>query len=586
MRWNLDDLYPSLASEAFQADAQAVDTLAAGFTAWSRTLGQGEPTAALREGIGLLERFHLVFLRTGTYAALLCSVDTGDTAAQAELEKLMTKRAALVGGIVALRKYLQGLGEGLDALTQSDELKPYAFFLKENQQQAAHMLGDEVEQALSLLEITGSQAWSQLHSTLTSTVSVDYALGDDQRTMTLPMVRNLASDPDPAVRRAAYEAELACYPKIEKSGVAALNSIKGEVLTKCRMRGFASPLDQTLFYARMDRATLDAMLGAMEQRLDVFRMYLKAKAKLLGKPALPFYDMFAPVGNVSRRYTLEQARDFLVSTLSGFDPSLSSFVERAFQGQWLDTEPREGKQGGAFCAGVHAIGQSRILSNFDGSYGEVLTLAHELGHAWHGECLRQESVLNTEYPMQLAETASTFNELLVNGEAMKKAEGLELLGLLDADLDTATQVVVDILSRYYFETEVFRRRQDGVLSAQDCKDIMLDAQRRAYGDGLDPEALHPYMWLCKGHYYGQPDFYNWPYAFGLLFALGLYGVYQQRGPAFAADYRNLLRMTGSADTAAVGAAAGVDVRDRGFWLQSLGVLEQRARRFAELVERA
>ena len=123
-------------------------------------------------------------------------------------------------------------------------------------------------------------------------------------------------------------------------------------------------------------------------------------------------------------------------------------------------------------------------------------------------------------------------------------------------------------------------------SAQDCMDIMLDAQRRAYGDGLDPEALHPYMWLCKGHYSGQPDFYNWPYAFGLLFALGLYGVYQQRGPAFAADYRNLLRMTGSADTAAVGAAAGVDVRDRGFWLQSLGVLEQRARRFAELTERA
>ncbi len=586
MRWNLDDLYPAITSEAFQADARAVDTLAAGFTAWSRTLGQGEPTAALREGIGLLERFHLVFLRTVTYASLLSAVDTGDTAAQAELEKLMTKRAALVGGIVALRKYLQGLGEGLDALTQSEQLKPYAFFLKENQQQAAHMLGDEVEQALSLLEITGSQAWSQLHSTLTSTVSVDYALGDDRRTMTLPMVRNLASDPDPAVRRAAYEAELACYPKIEKAGVAALNSIKGEVLTKCRMRGFASPLDQTLFYARMDRATLEAMLGAMEQRLDVFRMYLKAKARLLGKPALPFYDMFAPVGNVSRRYTLEQARDFLVTALAGFDPALSAFVERAFREQWMDTEPREGKQGGAFCAGVHAIGQSRILSNFDGSYGEVLTLAHELGHAWHGECLREESVLNTDYPMQLAETASTFNELLVNGEAMKKAEGLELLGLLDADLDTATQVVVDILSRYYFETEVFRRREAGVLSAQDCKDIMLDAQRRAYGDGLDPEALHPYMWLCKGHYYGQPDFYNWPYAFGLLFALGLYGVYQQRGPAFAADYRNLLRMTGSADTAAVGAAAGVDVRDRGFWLQSLGVLEQRARRFAELTERA
>jgi pepF/M3 family oligoendopeptidase len=352
------------------------------------------------------------------------------------------------------------------------------------------------------------------------------------------------------------------------------------------MKGFASPLDATLFYARMDRATLDAMIGAIEERLDVFRGYLKAKAALLGKQSLPFYDMFAPVGGVNRRFTLDEARDFLMNAFAGFDPELSAFIGRAFEQRWLDTEPREGKQGGAFCDSIHAIGESRILSNFDGSYGEVLTLAHELGHAWHHQCILEQSILNSDYPMQLAETASTFNELFVNGESAQKAEGEELLGLLDADLDNATQVCVDILSRYYFETEVFRRRKDGALSVEEFKEIMLDAQRRAYGDGLDADALHPYMWLCKGHYYGQPDFYNWPYAFGLLFAVGLYGLFRQRGQAFAADYRRLLAMTGSAGTAEVAATAGVDVRDRAFWHGSIDVIEQKVRRFAELAQGA
>jgi pepF/M3 family oligoendopeptidase len=372
---------------------------------------------------------------------------------------------------------------------------------------------------------------------------------------------------------------------VERGVAAALNGIKGESIAKCRMRGYASPLDETLFVSRMDRATLGALIGAMEEYLPVFRQYLKAKARLLGKPALPFYDLFAPVGKLSRDFTLEGARKYLVDNFRGFSPKMAGFVELAFEKQWLDTEPRKGKQGGAFCDTIHAIGQCRILSNFDGSFNSLTTLAHELGHGYHGWCLKDASILNSSYPMPLAETASIFSETFIVGKALEGAgSGEEKLALLDEQLKDATQVVVDILSRYYFETEVFTRRAKGVLSAEELKGMMLDAQRRAYGGGLGGDLLHPYMWACKGHYYMGINFYNFPYAFGLLFGLGVYGLYREKGDAFLPAYDALLASTGSNDVAAVCASVGIDVRDPAFWRKSLDVMKEKAADYAALVE--
>ncbi len=586
MRWNLDDIYPSFESPEFRSDCKAVESLAEELNRACTSLA-GSSGKELLAVVKLLERYQLVLRRAAAYCFLIQSVEAENSDAQAWIEKLMATDAESVPAVTLFRQYLGSLGDGLGTVIASEPaLKEYEFFLLENQATARYMLSADVEKALSLMEITGSQAWSNLQNTLTSTVTAELELDGETKQLTLPMVRNLAYDQNADVRRKAYEAELKCYAKVDKAVAACLNGIKGEVIAKCRMRGFASPLEQTLFTSRMDRATLDAMIGAMEESLPVFRSYLKAKAKLLGKGSLPFYDLFAPVGNASKSYTLEEARAYLVESFRGFSSKMAEFIDSAFAHEWLDTEPREGKTGGAFCDSIHAIGQPRILSNFNGSFNAVSTLAHELGHGYHGHCMQGVSVLNTDYPMQLAETASIFNETFLYGKAIENAadEG-EKLALLESELMESTQVVVDILSRYYFETEVFRRRESGTMSAEDLKEIMLDAQRRAYGDGLDQSLLHPYMWLCKGHYYMGVNFYNFPYAFGLLFGLGVYGLYKEQGESFLPVYDKLLAATGSGDIATVCASVGIDVRDRAFWRKSLDVIRGKAEEFAALAER-
>jgi pepF/M3 family oligoendopeptidase len=584
MRWNLDGIYGGTGSPEFRADTDRAAALAGELNDWSAAGFGGEPAEVLSSAIKKYEEYRLLLEKAYAYCSLRNAVDADDTDAMAWTEKLAALDAGAVMFVARFRKYLLGLGKRLEEVVSATPgLSEFAFFLKENREYARYMLPPDVENALSIMEITGSQAWSNLQGSLTSTLSVDMESGGEARPLTLPEARNLAYDPDPEVRRKAYEAELASYPRIERGVAAALNGVKGESIAKCRLRGFASPLDEVLFVSRMDRATLDAMIGVMEGYLPVFRRYLKAKAALLGKAALPFCDMFAPVGDFSRRFTLEEAREYLVCNFRGFSGRMADFVDSAFENRWLDTEPRRGKVGGAFCHTVRAIGQPRILSNFDGSFNSVTTLAHELGHGYHGMCMKGVSVLNSNYPMQLAETASIFNETFIVGKALEETKsGGEKLALLDQRLMEATQVIVDILSRYYFETEVFARRKDGVLGAEELKEIMLGAQRKAYGDGLDPSRLHPYMWICKSHYYMGINFYNFPYAFGLLFGLGVYGLYKEKGEAFLPVYDRLLASTGSGDVATVCSSVGINVRDAAFWKTSLDVLGAEAAAFGDL----
>ena len=321
----------------------------------------------------------------------------------------------------------------------------------------------------------------------------------------------------------------------------------------------------------------------MRESLPMFRRYFRAKAKLLGyEGGLKFYDLFAPVGEMHGSYTPEDARALLVKELGAFSPRMAEMIGRAFDERWIDMYPREGKQGGAFCAGMHPLGISYVLTNFEGSYSSVSTLAHELGHAYQNECMRDVSILMADYPMPLAETTSIFNETLLAQRMLENADVQTRIAMLDQQLSDAAQVIVDIMSRYLFESKVIERRKDSSLSPRELCQIMLDAQKETYGDGLDPDCLHPYMWACKSHYYSTGvHFYNFPYAFGQLFAIGVYALYARRGAAFLPDYEKLLRDAGSGDVREVAASVGIDVADVDFWRSSLAVF---AEKLAELEE--
>jgi oligoendopeptidase F len=293
--------------------------------------------------------------------------------------------------------------------------------------------------------------------------------------------------------------------------------------------------------------------------------------------------MFAPMGNVDMQFSYEEARDYVVKNFRTFSDKLADFAANAFDKRWIDAEPREGKRGGAFCSNLQVIKESRILANFTGSFSNMTTLAHELGHGYHGSCLTDQSYLNSEYTMPIAETASIFSETIIKNAALKESSAEEAFSILENDIGDAGQVIVDIYSRFLFESEVFRHRAEGSLSVNDLKSIMINAQKEAYGDGLDENNLHPYMWVNKPHYYyPETNFYYFPYAFGLLFAKGLYVEYLKRGQSFVEDYDRLLSITGKNRIADVATTMGIDIRNIDFWRSSLKLIENDIEKFISL----
>ena len=579
--WNLSVIYDGFQDPSYEADLSSLKEKAAAYAAGTAALADADPLEGLKSCIALEEEITLLGGKLAEYAMLRQSADARDAQAGSQIGRVMAVVSSLAAPQAAFKDWASKLPNLMELVTGDDVLKEYTFLFENLAKSSKYLLSGQAEAVMAKMQLSGGNAWSDLHGYITSTVPVTYR----GKTINLSAVRNLAYDPDPQVRKDAYEAEIACYDRIKDAADFALNSIKLETLSDCELRGYASPLARTLDHANMEQATLDAMLGAMDEYSPKFWQYLKAKGKALGhENGLPWYDLFAPMGKSSTKFTTQEAKDFLVEQFEGFNPEEAKMIADAFDQEWIDFFPREGKAGGAFCAGVEALGQSRILTNFDGAFGDVVTLAHELGHAWHNECIKDHRALNHDYSTPLAETASTFNECVVMASAISKAaDDQEKLALIESQLQDATQIICDIYSRFRFERSVFEKRPEEFMHADTLCGLMLDAQKASYGDGLDPETLHPYMWVCKSHYYGS-TYYNFPYAFGGLFARGLYAQYEQEGEAFIPKYNKLLYTTPVATAEEVAKVADIDLTDKAFWRGALQTIADQIDLFCQLVK--
>ncbi len=564
--WDLEKLYRGFDDEAYRSDYARFEALLKEFAAFAENLGETDQKEGLKKGLSLQEEIASLVMKLISYAQLRQSANTRDRDAGSQAGRILAAYSAVATAESTFKKWVSEISQLSEIVENDADLKPYGFLLQNMARDCRYLLPGRGEEIMARMQLSGGNAWSDLQSYLTSTVPVTYR-GEK---IGLPAVRNLAYDPDSLVRKDAYEAELASYERIRDAVAFALNSIKLETISDCKLRGYASPLDRTLEKSLMKRETLEAMLSAMDDYLPKFWQYLKVKAKALGhKNGLPWYDLFAPMGKTSTKFTVAEARDYLVNLFAGFDSSLSQMVAEAFDNRWIDFYPREGKVGGAFCAEVDAIGESRILTNFDGPFSDVVTLAHELGHAFHNLCIRGHRPLNRDYSMPLAETASTFNECVVMAAAIEgAADKAEKIALIESQLQDATQIICDIYSRYRFEAMVFENRENEFMDADTLCNFMTEAQRKSYGDGLDPDCQHPYMWVCKSHYYG-PTFYNFPYAFGGLFARGLYAQYEKEGKPFVEKYKKLLHTTTVATAEDTAKVAGIDLTDKAFWASAL-----------------
>ena len=511
--WDLSVYYKGFDDPALAADMEKLAVMSD--EGMQMLKQEADAETKLLSIVHFLEDYVGTLFRPYSYSSLVMSVDAEDQ----EAFKILERSSALLVNFKvffsACKRYIKTV-ENLEAVIDGNpELKKNGFALLEARDQAEHMLDEGMERWMLRMSLSGGDAFSNLRNQLIGTHTVEM----DGESHPLPAIRAMAHDPDPAVRKKAYEAEMASYKKIALPMAFCLGGIKGEALTMSEAKHYPDILTEQLTGARTDHETLDAMWTAVREALPDFRRYLKAKAKLLGhEKGLPFYDLFAPVGKSTKKYTIEEARDLIVNTFEGVHPEMAKFIAHAFENRWIDVYPKQGKTGGAFCASTYELKISRVLTNFVGSYNDVSTLAHELGHAWHAKCCETYPRLMTEYPMPLAETASTFNETLLAQTVLKTADDDFAFAILEGSLMDATQCIVDIYSRFLFETGVFEARKTHTPSVDELRKMMLDAQKEAYGDGLDPEVLHADMWVNKVHYYSTEEhFYNFPYAFGLLF---------------------------------------------------------------------
>jgi pepF/M3 family oligoendopeptidase len=590
-RWDLTSIYGGLETDDFKAAMTKVETELSDLESFVERNKIGRLKAAPKDVAGAgrvldeaIERMNsLIALWRTLEAFVYCIVttDSYNTVAKKRLSELELLQVRFSKCYVRFEMWVGSLSPALDRIAAGAvAARTHRVKLGDIAEHSKYRMEADLEDLATELAVSGSGGAWKLQAAVTSQLKVPFEKGGKTSEVPMTVIRNLANDPSEAVRRRAYDTEQSAWASIREPVAFALNSVKGGAATLAKRRGYEDVLHASIVQNKMDRETLDALLAAMRDSFPMFRRYLKSKAAKLGKSSLPWWDLMAPVGKSELSYSWDEAAAFIGEKFGRFSGELAEFAGEAFRKMWIDAEPRAGKVGGAYCTRVPAVEESRILANFDGTFDGVSTLAHELGHGFHNHCQKGLPILRRGAPMTLAETASIFCETIIINAAVETAGPETRLAILENELGGATQTIVDIYSRFIFETEVLKRRQKSELSADEFCEIMLDAQRQTYGDGLDESHLHPYMWLLKPHYYELDlNYYNFPYAFGHLFGLGVYAIYLEEGETFVPKYKELLRSTGEGKAADIAARYGIDIRSRAFWDESLAVIGRQIDRY-------
>lgn len=612
--WDLGSIYPDINSEKYKSD---LAKLTEGIKTLKALNDQAEnPDQKNHRNIqnwiaDFFKADDILGPLANTLAAYSYSIYSVDTTSKSLLDNLNQVESLTDQYQIQLNRFSHTVAKNRGILSEFyvnfPQYRKYEFSINEMLEDDIHTLSPELEGIIAKLQQTGGRAWDRLHEQLISN------LKDPETGKLFNELRNDAYSPDAQLRKESWQKEIALLKQNEIAFAASLNNLKGETLSLLEERSWNCAIDRALSSSRMKKETLDALIAAIEESLPQWRKYLKAKAEYLknhnatastncGKEkGLAFYDLFAPLdgntasdGNtntagqtetgcntatpsatnnraaseeslLSKNWTFEEARDYIIKEFTSFSPVMGDFAKNAFDKNWIDARVHPGKVGGAYCQDFYVQKESRVLSNFTGAFSDIITLAHELGHAFHFFCIKDKDYRNANYPMTLAETASTFAETIVKQDILKTASKEDRIKILELDLQDTCQVLVDILCRFYFERSVFEERQNGELTSEDFCRLMADAQERSYGDGLSAER-HEYMWAVKSHYYSVDlDFYNFPYAFGQLFAAGLYSRYKKEGKAFVDIYCKLLSDTGSMSCEDLCFKAGFDITKKDFW---------------------
>ncbi|MEQ8821220.1 MAG: M3 family oligoendopeptidase [Sumerlaeia bacterium] len=524
-----------------------------------------------------------------SYIGCLCSDDARNEAYKAEQGRLAQIGAIAKKAMVPFEAALRDCSdEAFQALASNPKVADSRYALQRDRTRARYSMGPELETLAADLSVDGFGAWGRLYNNIAGTLEFEMRWPDSRVEM-VPMAqkRSLMEDSDPAVRKAALVGSNLAWEKVETPVAACLNGIAGTRLTLNRYRGVEHFLDVAAFQSAVDKETIETMFATIADNRPMIHDYLRKKAKLIGKDKLGFQDLSCPLpASGDTRYSWPQGTAMVLQAFDSFYPALGQFTRQMLDKRRVESEKRPGKRPGAFCTGSLKIRESRVFMTYGGSLGDISTLAHELGHAFHSYVMRDLRVLQRSYPMTLAETASTFAESILNNAIIADESTPQplRLQLLNAVLDDAATFLLDIHMRYTFEKALYTERAEGEVSVSRLKAMMIEAQREVFGDILAEDEMDPMFWASKLHFYiTGVTFYNFPYTFGYLFSRGLFALAKKEGPSFLPRYEELLRLTGN-DTAENVAlrSIGADLKGREFWQGAIDTIREDLARFEEL----
>ncbi|MGE7921028.1 M3 family oligoendopeptidase [Viridibacillus sp. NPDC093762] len=501
---------------------------------------------------------------------------------------LRSEISSLAANFAPIKLQFQQVLSGIEEekwtdLLATEELSQFNFTLNEWRDETKLKLSEQEENIISALKVDGYNAWGEMYDLLISDIKIPFTIDGEEKVLSVGQANNLSSHPDATVRQEAYEALEKTWAEKEEFFAKTLNHIAGFRLATYKKRGWDSVLQEPLQTNRMQPETIDAMWSAITDHKAPFSQYLKRKAELLNTSTMDWFNLDAPITASTETISYQEGAEFVINNFGRFGKKLEAFAANAIENGWVEAENRPNKRPGGFCTGLPLTKESRIFMTYSGTMSNVATLAHELGHAFHSYALRPIHTLNTGYAMGVAETASTFAEMIVADAAVQEAKSEdEKIALLEDKIQRSVAFFMNIHARFLFETRFYEERESGIVPAHRLNELMEEAQKEAYAGALN--VAHPHFWASKLHFYmTRVPFYNFPYTFGYLFSLSIYAKAKEEGSSFEEKYIALLQ-----DTAVMSVEdlamkhLGEDITEKAFWEKGIRICEQDVEQFLEL----
>ncbi|MEC1688263.1 M3 family oligoendopeptidase [Bacillus mojavensis] len=584
--WDLDSFFKGGSqSEEFKGYIEKLSQSLRAFQDMTDAFEPPETPADAGRLTALLDAFEqnsVKLQQAGAFVSCLQAQNISDQKANEHKSFMHQLVADFQSSLVTLDHKLVKIDQGVwEELLKTTGLREVSYILNERRERVAEKLSPDKEKLIGSLAVDGYHAWDDLYHIVVGKMTIPF----EEKQLSVGQAENMMSHQDRTVRKTVFERINHAWEQEQDIFSSTLNHLAGFRLETYKARGWQDVLKEPLQINRMKKETLDTMWQVITENKQPFVQFLNRKASMLGLEKLNWYDVEAPIGSAGKEYSYDEAANLIISQFSTFGRKLSAFTEKAFRDRWIEAEDRSGKRVGGFCTSFPDSGESRIFMTFSGSASNVSTLAHELGHAFHQEAMLNVRPLNRSYAMNVAETASTFAEMIVADATVNQAETKEeKLVLLEDKVQRSVAFFMNIHARFLFETRFYEERKRGIVPADRLNELMEEAQKEAFCGALDE--YHPLFWASKLHFHiTRVPFYNYPYTFGYLFSLGIYALALEEKNTFEEKYIALLRDTASMTVEDLAMKhLGADITKRDFWENAIKLAVQDAETFLQMTE--